>query len=602
MRQVVLVIFLFLMPFVSLAQQSQSFQLGLQYYQQGEFTKAIEVFEDLHNREPLVGTYYQYLFNSLQQLKKYDDMAKLARAQSKRDPNAVSYKVDEGYCYRLEGNSRKADQHFGRLIKEMTGIRAQIVALANAFRQRNEADYARQAYLRGRELLGSPVEFALELADVYVQQGNKGGMISAYLDYLAAMPQQIDYVQNMLQSRLDDNDFPLLRDRLLEGLRQRPDEISYSELLIWLFVQQRDFNSAFIQAKGLDKRLRQQGFRVMQLAAAAVENEDFDAATEMYQYVADNQQGSSVYLEARYKLLTVGQARLRQKARVSRNEWVVLATKYQEYIAAFPLFPNLPEVKRALAGILAFELRELDSAMTLLENTLDEGRGDQRTLAAVKLDLGDIYLLAAEYWDAALKYGQVEKDYPNEPLGQEAKFRNARLSFYRGEFEWSQAQLDVLKASTTQRISNDAIALSLLITENFDLDTVTYTMEQFARADLKQFCRQYEAALAGYDSLLTNYPGHSLTDDVLYRKALIYEQTGNDSLAANLYRKLLEAHGNDLMGDDALFRLARLTELRFNDKTTAMELYQQLLTRYPDSHYIAEARRRFRTLRGDILN
>ncbi len=590
------------LSFATLAQGGQDFQLGIQYFQQGDFEKAVTVFESLHKKEPFVNTYYMYYFGSLVQLKDYETLEKLTRAQAKRDPAVVAYKVDEAYVFKLQGNSRKAENNYQKLIKELGANRGAIMALSNAFRSRNEFDFAIQSLLAGRRLLGSPYDFPLDLADLYAITGKKREMAQSYLEYLLVQPQQLAYVQNMLQSRLAEADYPALRDLLLEGLQQRPDEVVLSELLIWFFVQQQDFSGAFVHARALDKRNRENGLRIMQLAASAIENQQFGPAAEMYRYIIDKKQENPFYLEARFKLLKCSQSELELQANSPRSSWQNLANDYKNYLRDFPLFPNLPEVKQALAAIWAFQLAELDSAMLLLEATLELGRGDQRMLAAVKLDLGDIYLIAGEIWDASLMYAQVEKDFANEPLGQEAKFRNARLSFYKGEFEWAQAQLDVLKGSTTQRISNDAIALSLLITENYDLDTVTYPMEMFARGDLWAFCRQYARAMAIYDSLLLLYPGHALTDEVLFRQAVIQEKLGQNEAASTLYKRIIDEFGRDIYGDDALFALAKLTEQVFQDTVTAMGLYQRLLNDYPDSHFVFEARRRFRSLRGDTIN
>lgn len=600
-KSVVLLLFCFGIT-QTMAQSGQDFQLGIQYFQQGEFEKAVTVFEELHKKEPLVNTYYVYLFSSYTQLKNYDELEKLTRGQAKRDPAVVAYKVDEAFVFKLQGNTRKAEANYQKLIKDLTANRGAILALSNAFRSRNEFDFAIQSLLAGRRLLDSPYDFPLDLADLYAAMGKKREMTQSYLEYVLVQPQQLAYVQNMLQSRLAESDYPALRDLLLEGLQLRPDEIVLSELLIWFFVQQQDFNGAFIQARALDKRNRENGLRIMQLAAAAIENQQFGAAAEMYRYIIDKKQENPFYLEARFKLLKCSQSELELKTNAPSTSWQNLASAYQGYIHDFPLFPNLPEVKQALAAVWAFQLGEMDSAMLLLEATLDLGRGDQRMLAAVKLDLGDLYLIAGELWDASLMYAQVEKDFANEPLGQEAKFRNARLSFYKGEFDWAQAQLDVLKASTTQKISNDAIALSLLITENYDMDTVTFPMEMFARGDLWAFCRQYDKAMAAYDSVLQQYPGHALTDELLYRQATIFEKSGKSTAAAELYQRILAEFGKDIYGDDALFALAKLTETVLLDTQTAMTYYQRLLNDYPDSHFIFEARRRFRSLRGDIIN
>lgn len=583
------------------AQGDQQFQLGVQYYQQGEIEKAVSVFSDLHKSAPLVQLYYRYLFYCYVQLRNYQALEKLSKAQAKREPMVALYQVDEAYARKLQGEIKQATAAYQRLIKELPANQGAVVALAQAFRSRQELLYATETYLQGRKLLGSPYAFSLDLADLYAAQGKKMDMAQAYLDYLITQPQQLAYIQNMLQARLADDDYEALRLLLIDNMGKRPDDLALAELLIWYFVQERDFESAFVQARAIDRRFRENGYRLMQLAAVALENNAFAAAHKCYSAVAEKTDAGGLALEANYRMLSTRQAQLEADG-AQRADWEALATAYQDFMQRYPLFTLLPELKQALAALWAFQLQRIDSAIQLLDEALTIGRGDQRQLAAIKLDLGDLFLLAEEPYEAALLYGQVEKDYANEPLGQEAKFRNARLSFYRGEFDWAQAQLDVLKASTTQRIANDAIALSLLITENYDMDTVTYPMELFAAADLRAFCRQYAQANYLYDSLLNQYPGHALTDEVLYRKANIALKQQQIDTAARLYQRLLQEYAQDLYGDDALFGWAVLEADKRNNPAEAMRLFERLLLEYPDSHYINEARRRYRTLRGDNIN
>ncbi len=88
-----------------------------------------------------------------------------------------------------------------------------------------------------------------------------------------------------------------------------------------------------------------------------------------------------------------------------------------------------------------------------------------------------------------------------DPLGQDAKLRNARLAYYKGEFEWAQTQLDILKTATTQNISNDALELSLVIQDNTGLDSTEDALIQYASADLLLFQNRIDACFARLDSI-----------------------------------------------------------------------------------------------------
>lgn len=592
--------FLFVTPAVWAQSGIHNLPLAVQFYQQAEYEKAAALLEDVLKSDPNNSSAYQYLYACHLQLKQFEKAEKLAAGMAKRDASQAAYEVDRAYAMRQQGEEKRAVQLYEGLLKKLGPNRGQIMMLTNAFRNRGENDYGIKCLTRGRQLLGEPFAFALELADLYQLTGQKALMVTAYLDYLALAPQQLGYVQNMLQSRLAEEDYELLRGVLLSGIQQRPDDLMLSELLVWFFVQQLDFETAFVQAKALDQRLNEQGRRMLSLARTANENKQYVAAALFFDYLIALGDRHPLYFEARYESLETRRLALSSKG-ASRAEWSQLATDLEGFLRDFPQHRQVLLVKKTYAKVLAYELQRFEEAVDLLELAV-EGGGERRLMAAVKLDLGDLYLLTQANWEAALVYGQVEKDFPNDPLGQEAKFRNARLSFFKGEFEWSQAQLDVLKGSTTQKIANDALALSLLISDNLDLDTSILPMQAFAAVEMLLFRQEYAAAIVAMEQMLVDFPNHGLSDEVYFRLAQAQQRLGQPAKAAAWYNKLLESFGTDILGDDALFALAVLTEEQLGQAAEAAKLYERLLQQFPDSTFTFEARRRFRKMRGDNLN
>lgn len=603
MRQFLVLVWLwFLLPGTHVGAQPgvHNQALATQFYQQAEYEKAADLFKDILEADGQNYTAYQYLYACYLQLQLFQDAEKLAARFARKDAAQAGFEVDRAFALRKQGEEKKALVLYESLLKKLGPNRGQIMMLANAFRNRGENDFAIKSLLRGRQLLAEPFAFALELTDLYQLTGQKSKMVTAYLDYLALAPQQLGYVQNMLQSRLAEEDYELLRVVLLEGIQQRPDDLMLSELLVWFFVQQLDFETAFLQAKALDQRLNEQGRRMLALARSANENKQYDAAALFYNYLLEMGERHPAYLEARYESLETRRLGLQYKGG-TKADWQNLAQELERFLQDYPQQRQLLLVKKTYAQVLAYELKRFEEAVDLLEAAVKAG-GERRLLAAVKLDLGDLFLLTAEYWEAALIYGQVEKEFPNDPLGQEAKFRNARLSFFKGEFEWSQAQLNVLKASTTQKIANDALALSLLISDNLDLDTTVLPMQAFAAAELLLFRQEHAAAVVAMEQMLVDYKGHALSDELYFRLARAEQVLGNPQKAASWYQQLVQEHGTDILADDALFAWAVLTEERLVQPEQAAKLYEQLLLQYPDSTFTFEARRRFRKLRGDNIN
>jgi tetratricopeptide (TPR) repeat protein len=237
-----------------------------------------------------------------------------------------------------------------------------------------------------------------------------------------------------------------------------------------------------------------------------------------------------------------------------------------------------------------------------LEDVTTKYTFDKNALAEIKLDLGDINLLVGNIWDASLLYSQVEKDFKYEPVGQDAKFRNAKLSYYASDFKWAKAQCDVLKGATSKVIANDALDLSLIITDALGVDSNEVPLSMFASAELLILQHQYDRAIARLDSINSLFSEHTLGDDIYFKKAEIYKRTNRYADAAKMYQNIVEFFPTELYGDDALFKEAELYERYLNDKEKAKLLYEELLTKYPGSIYVVEARKRYRELRGDIVN
>jgi tetratricopeptide (TPR) repeat protein len=226
---------------------------------------------------------------------------------------------------------------------------------------------------------------------------------------------------------------------------------------------------------------------------------------------------------------------------------------------------------------------------------------DNYDLAECKMEYADVLLLQGNIWESMLYYSQVEKDFKEHPIGHEAKLRTAKISYYHGDFLWAQAQLGTLKASTSKLIANNAMELSLLITDNYNLDTTEISMRTFANADLLHYQQKYDEAILKYDSVLTAFSGHSLSDEIYMRKAAIFLNNGKIEDALANYEKIEEDWSYDILADDALYKRAKIYDDILNDSESAMKLYEQILLEYNSSIYVAESRKRFRYLRGDTL-
>lgn len=384
-------------------------------------------------------------------------------------------------------------------------------------------------------------------------------------------------------------------------MQKNSDNDDYIDLLSWVYIQNKDFEGALAQMKALDKRKGETGNRVLNVARMAQSESDYADAIAGYEYVVNKGKENPLYFQARTELLNCRKEKIAKNINYTTEDLIGLKNDYISFIADNDRNFRTAQSMKELADLEGFYLHDLQGAMDLCNEIIKMPGVTQQLKNKTKLSLGDFELISGDVWESTLLYSQVDKDEKDSPLGEEARFKNAKLAYYRGDFDWAQTQLEVLKSSTSELISNDAIELSVFIIDNLGLDTVALPMQMYAHADLLQFQNKDSDALVTMDSILKQFPGHALTDDIDYTKAEIYVKHKAFDKAIPLLEDILKNYKTDLKGDDATFLLAEINEQQLHNKDKAMELYKSIITDFSSSLLVIEARKRYRLLRGDKI-
>jgi len=580
-------------------------QLAVQYFQNKEYEKAEVLFDQLFEKNPSIFI-YDYYYNCLLAQNNYKKAEKIVRKQIKRNPSILKYQVDLGMIFMRTGDEKKAEKQYESCIDAMQPDEKQILNLASAFLEKKLNEYAIKTYKKGNQILKNPFAFSLQLADVYSNMGDYQQMIAVYLDLLDAGPAMVTEMQLRLQQLIvneseKNQTGKLLKDGLLKRIQQKPGKTIYSEMLLWLYVQQKDFESAFLQAKSLDLRFKETGNRLFDLANICISNKNYDVAVKAYEYLISKGKDNFYYLNSRIGLLNVRFYKITNSFDYKKDELLELEKEYLSLLNDYGKNVETIFLIKDLAHLKAFYLNKSDEAINLLNECL-QIPANAANLAECKIELADINLMSGDVWEASLLYSQVEKDFKDDPIGHLAKFKNAKLSYYIGEFKWAKAQLDVLKAATSKLIANDAMELSLIIGDVFNKDSIADDLKIFARADLLIFQNHLDDAMKTLDSILKLFPDHALVDRVLFNQAEISIDQGKFSHADSLFQRITDNYPQSILADKALFRLAALNEQQFKNTEKAMKLFEKIITDYPGSLYVVEARKRFRKLRGDNIN
>ena len=578
-------------------------KLAQQFFNKGEYEKAMPIFKKKYEAQNSSSYYYRYYFKCLVALKDYETAAKLIKKQKKKQKNDPSLTVDMGYLYRQQEMIEKAEEEFDNAINGLSGNTSTIRTLANTFGQMEEHTYVIKTYEKGRKILKDPMAFSYEMANTYKKQGDYENMIGSYLNYIIVAPEKKQIVKNEFSKIISMEKYrDALESELYKRIQKEPNELLYPELLVWLFVQEKDFDSAFIQVTAIDKRLKENGMRVFDLSQSALIEEQFTAAIEGFTYVIDKGPSNPLYEKAKLSLVGAKMKKLQYENTYTNTELEILEQDFLTILDEFGRNPSTTGTMKNLSQLYAFYLHDLDKAIVILEEIIAMPGGGQQIKARSKLDLGDYYIIKGDIWESTLYYSQVDKEFKDGILGEEARFRNAKLSYYTGDFEWAQAQLGILKASTSELISNDAIELSVFIIDNMGMDTTTTALNMFANADLLIFQNKTDEALALMNKLETEFPGHALADDILFRRGTIEYKRRDYEKAAMYWEKVLAEFETDILADNAIFNLAELYERQLNQMDKAKDYYRSIMVDFPSSLYAVEARKRFRKLRGDQIN
>jgi len=595
------VIILLLFTLSSFAQNNNQ-KIAYQYFINGDYDKAIVIYEELNKSNLSVNIYSPY-FISLINTNNFSTAEKLAKRLYSKNPQRLNYLVDVIVSLKKQEKENKFIFNLKKLYGKLDGRNSQTIQLANRFLSFEMYDIALEVYEKSSKI-NNLFSYDLQRAQLYGLLGENEMMVNQYLDFLLNNPNQKKVVFSNIQRFLDNNgikDFNntnIVKRSLLNIIKKYPDRYDFNEMLIWLFMQNQQYQLALQQVISLDRRNQNSLSKIFEITEKLLDLEKFKLAIEGLDYIISKGFNSELYITSHINKLYAETKILNN----NNEDLEPINSKYNSVINEVGKNSYSILLLSNYAHFKAFYMKNLEDAKIILEDAMKITNADPTEIAECKIQYADIMLLSGNIWDALLFYSQVEKDFKENPIGHTAKFKRAKIAYYKGDFTWAQAQLDVLKASTSKLISNDAMDLSLLISDNYNLDTIDQPMMQFARADLLFFQQKYDEAILTFDSILTLFNGHDLSDEIYFRKYKIFSAKNDTESSIKMLEKIINDFSYEILIDDALYNIAKIYENKYNDSAKAMDYYQKIILDHEGSIYASEARNRFRFLRGDEIN
>ena len=588
-------------------------QLAHKYYLDADYEKAMLYYEKISQEDKYLDKIYKNYKATLIELFKYREAEKLCKDQIKSQPLKLHFLVDLGIIYELDDKPAKKLQLYDKAIAQIKSNTTHSAAsdLGIAFEKVGAVDRALETYLKFEKI--SPrniLSFHSKIAMIYNRQGKTHEMINTFFEMLLLNERFLSSVQNGLVNSIDFEtqlkEKEILRKAIIQNIQTNPNKIVFVELLAWYYMLNNDYENAYIQIKSIDKKLNSNGQKVLELGNTSLNNKDFNIEIKCFDYIIKNSSSLEIKFEAKNKRLITFKTKLLNGSKIIKEELEELKANYLLALSQLNNNRNVYnnslrkyQLMVDLSEIEAYFLKDINSAKNHLKNAMSLTNIKAKQKAEAKLKLADIIVLENNIWEASLMYMQIEKEFKNDPLGHLAKFKNAQVYYFSGEYDWCQAQLDVLKASTSKLIANDALELSVLITDNYNMDTSETAMKLFSYADMLSAQQQYKEAIILYDSVLNNFKNHTLNDEIIFRKAKIKLKQHLYNEAIKHLENLEINYPNSILLDNSLYLMGCIYQENIKNLDLAKKYFKTLLFNHPGSLYITDSRKRFRKIAGN---
>ena len=583
----------FIFLFFSLWASAQNEQLAQNYFDRGEFEKALVSYEELLKTSVGNSVYFQRVVECYQQLQQFDKAEKAiqARLDKYKQNNLL---IELGYNYQLQKDQDKANKYYNQAIDKIKKNGYEGAGIAYTFERKSLIDYALLAYKTAIEV--EPRQnFNFQIAVLYGQKGNTDLMIETYLAESYDNPQNLPMIQNQLSRFINEDADENFNDTLKKALlvrAQKTQDIFWNDFLSWLFIQQKEYGKAFIQQKAIYKRNPESFSNIINLGQMAIEDNDQESAKEILTFVIENTNDLDLLIQANSYLMEM------KIENAVEKDYPIISQELDQLITEFGVSPFTLPLLRLQANFMAFQQKNPEKGKAILKSAMEMDLNKYQ-LAEIKMELGDILLFEEKFNQALLYYSQIENELSGDVIGQEANLKTAKTSYYKTDFEWATHQLKVLKSASTQLIANDALDLFLLISDNTVEDSLQVALKKFARADFLLFQNKKTESLAQFQLILKEHKGEEIEAVTLLRIGKIYEKLGDFAKALESYQAIITNHKEGIYIDEALFFSAEIYADHLKDNEKAKPLYEQVILNHEDSIYSVEARKKYRQLRGD---
>lgn len=584
--------------------------LGQSYEQAGQYSKAKQIFEKLYNEQPSNYQFFQSLNDTYIQLKEYANSVKIINDRIKNGSPDINLYGMLGKTYYLQGNENKAFEVWDDATKKFPNSEVTYRVMANYALDRRAFDKAIEYLKKGEEISPNPQYFSYDLANIYSVTMQFKNATEEYCKILTQNPGQLRTIESRILSYISKPD---ALQKTIEVVKKYTGDgdVNFNYLLAKLYINAKDYQKAYDLYLKIDEVQKNQGAELYNFAQFLYNEKVYDVAAKVYNDLLNRYPESPFASEAKLGYAKTLESLLDNKVASAEPKWKPfydfkisqsedidkVVSAYEELIKLYPHSEIANESYLRIAEIKLNKEKDLKSASEFLHKIVDDNPMSKFAAQAF-MDLGKVALLENNLDQAAIEYSKVfSNGRSSEDEKANANYQLARVNFYKNDFEKSKELLSKILDNLQDNIANDALELSMLLNTS---QNDSSNLVKFASAEYLAEQKNFGKAADLYKQVAGDRQKLLLENLAQYREAEMQLALSNTDTALVHLNNIAKEGNSNIYADKALYLIAQIYQFGLGNTDKAIEAYEKLLAKFPNSLYLDEARAEIIKLKKNI--
>ena len=610
LKRLLLIVSLLSLPVYSQQDANNRFMLGTSFEQSGEYEKAKQIFEELYNGNPANYQYFDALNRVYLQLKDYDNSIRIIEERIKTSENDINLYGMLGKTFYIKGDENKAFNTWDQALQKVPANQNSYRVIANYAIELRTFDKAIEYLNKGKSVSDVPRLFSYDLASIYSLTMRFKDAAREYCEIISSNPKQYQLVESRILSYIKKPD---ALSQTIEVVKEfeGSDKVVIDYLLARLYMEDDKFDKAFDLYLKIDDKQNKQGSNLYSFANFAYSEKQFDLAAKTYNELIKRHPNSPFVSSAKLGYAKTLEESLNKKTSGSANSWKPffkikqvdndkvekVINAYSELINLYPRSEVACEALLRIGRILLYKQDDISSAGKYFDRIIREYPAS-KFISDTYLELANINILKNDFYGAE---NNLLKVIDNKGSGVDkinlARYNLAKVDFYKGDFPSAKRLLGEILSNLKDNIANDAIELSLLLntTLNDSSNLVLY-----AKGELLVTQGDYKEASNIFSQIASSKRSFMLSNRASLKEAESELALDNYEKSISILQAISEQNTQNLYADKALYLLGNIYQYGMKDDTKALEMYESLLAKFPNSLYLDVAREEIIKIRNKV--